>query len=140
MLRFLTSFFTIIALSLFLSLSPIAVSSISAAGGVQSQDVDSVEIPLNDKLVLKDGSPVQEVFNSTDDMLNLLVKVLFIGAGMVIFVMIVGAGFAMVQGESSDKEKSKKTLTSALVGLVIMLAAYWIMQILQLITGIYMGF
>jgi ABC-type nickel/cobalt efflux system permease component RcnA len=59
---------------------------------------------------------------------------------MVIFVMIVGAGFAMVQGESSDKEKSKKTLTSALVGLVIMLAAYWIMQILQLITGIYMGF
>ena len=140
MLRALVSLLTIITLSLFFSLSPIVVSQASAAGGVQSQDVESVEIPLNDKLVLKDGSPVQEVFNSTDDMLNLLVKVLFLGSGMVLFVMIIGAGLAMIQGGSSDKEKSKKTMTSALVGLVIMLAAYWIMQILQLITGIYMGF
>lgn len=140
MLRFFKLFSIAVTLSLFLVFVSTTVRQVDAAGGVQSQDVESVEIPLNDKLVLKDGSPVQEVFNSTDDMLNLLVKVLFLGSGMVLLVMIIGAGLAMIQGGSSDKEKSKKTMTSALVGLVIMLAAYWIMQILQLITGIYMGF
>lgn len=140
MLRFFKLFSIAVTLSLFLVFVSTTARRVDAAGGVQSQDVESVEIPLNDKLVLKDGSPVQEVFNSTDDMLNLLVKVLFLGSGMVLLVMIIGAGLAMIQGGSSDKEKSKKTMTSALVGLVIMLAAYWIMQILQLITGIYMGF
>lgn len=111
-----------------------------AAQGVQFQNNTDVEIELSDKLVLRDGTPVKDAFNSTDDMLNLLVKVLFLGAGLVLFAMIIGAGLAMIQGGSNDKDKAKTTMTTAIVGLVIMLAAYWIMQILQLITGIYMGF
>ena len=54
--------------------------------------------------------------------------------------MIVGAGFAMVQGGSKDKDKAKSTMTSAALGFIIMFAAYWIMQIIQLLTGINMGF
>jgi hypothetical protein len=108
--------------------------------GVQLQDATDVEITLNDKILLKDGSQVQDVFNSTDDMLNLLVKVVFVGAGMFLFFMIVGAGFAMIQGGGEDKGKAKTTMTSALTGLIVMLAAYWIMQIIQLVTGINMGF
>jgi hypothetical protein len=99
-----------------------------------------VEIPLGDKLVLKDGTPVQEVFNSTDDMINLIVKVIFVGAGFFLFLMIIGAGFSLVQGDSKDKDKAKTTMTSAIIGFMIMFGAFWIMQIIQLITGINMGF
>ncbi len=126
-----------------LNVSPIfaADTSDSGGGGVQSQvDVEAVEIPISDKLVLKDGTPVKEVFNSTDDMINLIVKVIFVAAGFFLFLMIVGAGFAMIAGQGKDKDKAKTTMTSALIGLVIMLAAYWIMQIIQLLTGINMGF
>lgn len=103
-------------------------------------NVESVEIPLSDKLVLKDGTQVQQVFNSTDDMINLLVKVAFVAAGAVLFFMIIGAGFALIQGDSKDKDKAKSTMTSAAIGFVIMFSAYWIMQIIQMITGLNMGF
>lgn len=104
---------------------------------VESQ---SVTIPLNDKIILKDGTPVKDVFNSTDDMVNLIVKVAFVAAGLFLFFMIIGAGFALIQGESKDKDKAKTTMTSAAIGFIVMFAAYWIMQIIQILTGINMGF
>ncbi len=103
-------------------------------------EVESVEISLSDKMILKDGTPVKEVFNSTDDLINLIVKVVFVGAGTVLFVMIVMAGFSMIGGDSKDKDKAKTTMTSAAIGFIVMFAAYWIMQIIQLLTGIKMGF
>lgn len=134
-------------LATFLSIALVGVSMWFAFGtsqvhaqGVESEDVQAVDIPLNDKLILKDGTPVQEVFNSTDDIINLVVQLLFVGAGAVLLFMIVGAGLAMVQGGSADKDKAKNTMTSAAVGLILMLAAYWIMQILELLTGIELGF
>jgi hypothetical protein len=136
----------LLIVSLFLAFTMITAKVFAAqtpgdgGGGVQLQNDDLVEIPLSDKLILKDGTPVKDVFNSTDDMINLLVKVIFVGAGMFLLFMIIGAGLAMVQGESKDKDKAKTTMTSALIGFIIMFAAYWIMQILQLITGINMGF
>lgn len=102
--------------------------------------IQNVEIPLSDKLILKDGTPVKEVFNSTDDMVNLIVKVVFVGAGIVLFLMIVMAGFSMIGGDSKDKDKAKTTMTSAAIGFIVMFAAYWIMQIIQLLTGTSMGF
>jgi len=103
-------------------------------------EIENVEIPLSDKLILKDGTPVKEVFNSTDDMVNLIVKVVFVGAGTVLFVMIIMAGFSMIGGDSKDKDKAKTTMTSAAIGFIVMFAAYWIMQIIQLLTGVNMGF
>jgi hypothetical protein len=111
-----------------------------AQGVVPQVDIENVEVSLGDKLTLRDGSQVQEVFNSADDMVNLLIKVVFVGAGMVLFFMIVGAGFAMITGGSDDKGKAKTTMTTALIGFLIMFSAYWIMQIIQLITGIDMNF
>lgn len=101
---------------------------------------EDVQISLDDKLILRDGTPVKEVFNSTDDIINLIVRVLFVGAGMVLFFIIIAAGFALIKGDSKDKDQAKTQMTGALVGFLIMFAAYWIMQIIQLVTGIGMGF
>lgn len=127
--------------------SPVFASQIAtkdgggASGGDSGLDkIQNVEIPLSDKLILKDGTPVKEVFNSTDDMVNLIVKVVFVGAGLVLFFMIIMAGFAMIGGDSKDKDKAKTTMTSAVIGFIVMFAAYWIMQIMQLLTGVSMGF
>lgn len=105
-----------------------------------TSEAEYVTVPLSDKVILKDGTPVKDVFNSTDDMVNLLVKVVFVAAGLFLFFMIIGAGFSMIQGESKDKDKAKTTMTSAAIGFIIMFAAYWIMQIIQILTGVNMGF
>lgn len=101
---------------------------------------EDVVVSLYDKLILKDGRPVKEVFNSTDDMINLIVRVLFVAAGLVLFFIIIAAGFALIKGESKDKDQAKTQMTGAIIGFIIMFAAYWIMQIVQLMTGISMGF
>ena len=116
------------------------VFAATASGSSNLLEVQNVEVPLGDKFILKDGTPVKEVFNSTDDMVNLIVKVVFVGAGVVLFFMIVIAGFGMISGGGKDKDKAKTTMTSAAIGFVIMFAAYWILQIIQLLTGINMGF
>lgn len=105
-----------------------------------NNSADFVTVPLGEKMVLRDGSQVRQVFNSTDDMVNLIVKIVFVAAGLVLFFMIVGAGFALIQGDSKDKDKAKGTMTSAAIGFIVMFSAYWIMQIIQIITGISMGF
>ncbi len=124
----------------FLFAHPQEISAQTAAPEENLLEVENVEISLSDKMILKDGTPVKDVFNSTDDIVNLIVKVVFVGAGVVLFVMIVMAGFSMIGGDSKDKDKAKTTMTSAAIGFIIMFAAYWIMQIIQLLTGIKMGF
>lgn len=136
--RLLLFFFLFSAFALSFSFAKVA--NIFAADATDSTQLEEIEIPLSEKFILKDGTPVKDVFNSTDDMLNLIVKVIFVGAGLILFVMIIGAGIAMIQGGGKDAEKAKTTMTSAAIGFGIMFAAYWIMQIIQLLTGINMGF
>lgn len=69
---------------------------------------------------------------------HLLPTVLMFGA-LVFFVMIIIAGVGMILGAGSDdahaKEKAKNFLTYAVIGLIIMFAAYWILQIVNRVTG-----
>ncbi len=98
------------------------------------------EIDITSGLTLRNGQRVSDNYNSTDDIVNLVVRVIFAAAGVVLFVMIIVAGFGLIKGGSGNKDQSKNTMTSAITGFIIMFAAYWIMQILQLLTGINMGF
>jgi len=141
--KFILVVFLFLAFAISFSfLKPVAIFADESATTTEKSLLESenVEVPLGEKFILKDGTPVKEVFNSTDDMINLIVKVVFVGAGIVLFFMIVISGFGMISGGSKDKDKSKTTMTSAAIGFVIMFAAYWIMQIIQLLTGINMGF
>lgn len=68
----------------------------------------------------------------------LLPKALIIG-GVVFFVLIVIAGVGMIAGAGSDdaqaKEKAKNFLTYAVLGLIIMFGAYWILQLINYLIG-----
>ncbi|HPS40566.1 MAG TPA: hypothetical protein PLQ50_01010 [Candidatus Woesebacteria bacterium] len=121
-------------LFLALSLGTTKVSADYDIGGGRT------EIDITSGLNLKSGQRVRDVFNSTDDIVNLVVRVIFTAAGVVLFLMIIVAGFGLIKGGSGNKDQAKNTMTSAVVGFIVMFAAYWIMQILQLLTGINMGF
>jgi hypothetical protein len=95
---------------------------------------------LFDTFKLRNDSLVSSVYNKPSDLINLIVKLLFVAAGIVLFFMVIMAGFSMIKGDSKDKDKAKTTLTSALMGFIVMFAAYWIMQIIQLLTGMSIGF
>lgn len=84
-------------------------------------------------------SPVK---NLTDvgSVVSALVSNFYIIGGFVFFVLFLWGGFNFLTGAGSDDrekaEKGKKIITSALVGFLIIFAAYWIIQLVELITGV----
>lgn len=95
-----------------------------------------VAINLNNYYKLNNGQSVSDVFSKPADMVNLIVSLLFTGAGLVLFFMIIIAGFGMIKGDSKEAEKAKSSITTAVIGFVVMFASYWIIQILELVTGV----
>lgn len=61
-------------------------------------------------------------------------------AGIILLIFLIGAGISMISGAGQNNpekmEKGKKAATSALIGFVIVFAAYWIVQLIGKITGV----
>lgn len=61
-------------------------------------------------------------------------------AGIVLLILLIAGGIGMISGAGSDNPekaaKSKQLVTSAVLGFVVVFAAYWIVQLIELITGL----
>lgn len=61
-------------------------------------------------------------------------------SGLVFLVILIIAGIGMIAGAGSNSpekvEKSKKAATSALIGFVVVFMAYWIVKLIESITGL----
>ncbi len=90
---------------------------------------------LSDYLRLGDGTSVKDQYDSPGKLVNLIVSNLFVVAGIVIFFLIIGAGYSFLQNSSKGKEEAKNLATGAVVGFIVMFAAYWIVKIIAAITG-----
>lgn len=73
-------------------------------------------------------------------LVSLLVRIAFIVAGVSLLLFFILGGVGMITGAGSDDpeklEKSKKTATLALIGFLVVFASYWVVQLIELITGI----
>lgn len=92
---------------------------------------------LGDKLLFQ-GSAATSEYSSTSSLINNILPNVYIAGGVVIFFMIVFGGFTIIAGAGNpDKIKDgTKTITSAIIGLLVLFASYWIIQIIQVITGV----
>jgi hypothetical protein len=90
---------------------------------------------LSDYLRLGGGTSVKDRYDSPDKLVNLIISNLFMVAGIVIFFLIIGAGYGFLQNSSKGKEEAKNLATGAIIGFIVMFAAYWIVQIIAAITG-----
>lgn len=64
-----------------------------------------------------------------------------VGASLIFFILILGAGFMMIksaggQGTPQDAAKAKAALTYAVIGFLLVIGAFFIMQLLHTITGV----
>ena len=64
----------------------------------------------------------------------------YIIAGVILLILILFAGFQMIQSAGSkDAQKAaqaRNTLTYAILGFLIIFASYWIIQLVEAITGL----
>lgn len=59
-------------------------------------------------------------------------------AGIVLFIMLLIGGFSFITsgGDPKAAEGAKKTITSAIIGLIVILISYLILVIIKNITGV----
>lgn len=76
--------------------------------------------------------------SNLEDVYSNVIKYAFGLAGIVLFILLLMAGFRFITsgGDPKAVEGAKKTMTSALFGFIIILAAYLILVIIKLITGV----
>ncbi len=68
-----------------------------------------------------------------------LITAVFVVAGILILFMFVFAGLGMLRGagESKPEEmaKARKALTYAIIGFTVVFTSFWIIQLIEVLTG-----
>ncbi len=61
-------------------------------------------------------------------------------AGIILLFLLMGGGIGMISGAGKNDPKAvetgKKTATSALIGFIVVFSTYWIVKLIESITGL----
>lgn len=61
-------------------------------------------------------------------------------SGIILLFLLIGGGIGIIQGAGKNNpeqlEKGKKAATSALIGFIVVIAAYWIVKLVESLTGL----
>ncbi len=92
---------------------------------------------LGDKLLFQGSSATSE-YTGVGNLINNILPNVYIAGGIIIFFMIIFGGFTIISNAGNpDKIKDgTKTITSAIIGLLVLFGSYWIIQIIQVVTGL----
>ncbi len=83
--------------------------------------------------------PPAENFNQIGPLVSVIVKNAFMLAGVITLVLIVLGGFGIIAsagGDTKRLDQGKKTITGAVVGLLVIVGSFWIVQIIETLTGL----
>jgi hypothetical protein len=86
------------------------------------------------------NSPIKDV-NQIGGLVSTIVSVALTLSGIIILILFVLGGIGIIAGAGGNNpeqaQKGKQTITAAAIGFVIVFAAYWIVQLIEFITGIH---
>lgn len=90
-------------------------------------------------LDLQTLSPTYSSFSTFGAIVNVVVRNAFVLAGIISFLILVFGGFSVIMGagagDTKQLEKGKQAITGAVVGLLVVVTSYWIVQIIEKVTG-----
>lgn len=66
-----------------------------------------------------------------------IVKNAFVLAGIISFILLIFGGFNVIvaAGDEKKAQQGKTAITGAVTGLLLVLGSFWIIQIVEVITG-----
>ncbi len=80
-------------------------------------------------------------FSSPEQLINTLLPNIIGLAAIIMFLLMIGAGFSMIAGagneaSAQDKAKAKAAFTYSLIGFLLVVSSYFILQIISTVLGI----
>lgn len=74
------------------------------------------------------------------DLVSIIVSNAIIIAGVIMIFLLIFGGISIIMGAGQDNPEAaargKQAATSAVIGFIIIFAAYWIIQIIEFMTGL----
>jgi len=93
-----------------------------------------------DSVVIKDIFGPAKAFDTFGALVTIIVKNAFVIAGVIAFLLLVFGAFTIIMGagagDTKQLEKGKQAITGAVIGLIVVIGSFWIVQILETLTGI----
>lgn len=98
-------------------------------------------LDLGKKLLLNPEQPgkgVGDVYPQLSSFINLFIPLAFIFSGIILLFLLIGGGFSIIAsgGNAKSVEQGKNQISGAVLGFLVIFSAYWIIQIIQTITGV----
>jgi len=92
------------------------------------------ELKLQNNISIKDANE----FQSVGTLISAWLPNVYILGGILVLILIIASGFMWITnaGDIKKIEESQKILTFAIMGFIFLFASYWIIQIVQVLTGI----
>lgn len=129
---------TLVALLLTSVVAPIQVFAQDETSQSAGCNPGAANLNLADCLYLNNetGATVGDTYGTPADLINTVVRALFPISGLILFGIIIYAGFLFINKGAEAKSEARQIIQAAVIGFIIMIAAYWIVQIIGLATGI----
>lgn len=78
-------------------------------------------------------------FDTIGSLVSVISSNAFTIAGIIAFIFLILGGFGYIvgagSGDTKQLEQGRKAITGAVVGLIIIVGSFWIIQIIETITG-----
>lgn len=71
-------------------------------------------------------------------LVNVVVRNAFVFAGIISFFLLIFGGFQVIvaAGDPKKLEKGRGAITGAVIGLLLVVGSFWIVQIIEIVTGL----
>jgi hypothetical protein len=98
---------------------------------------------MNKQIAVSIGESFGSPFGASKglgDLVTLILNISFTISGILILFFFVFGGIQMIQGAGKNNPESvakgKQAVTAAVIGFAIVFVAFWIIRVLELITGV----
>lgn len=83
-------------------------------------------------------NPAKNIADAPALWISNFLPAIYMIASLILLVYIVMAGFVRIAtaGSAEQKDQGKQAITNALLGYLLIFASYWIIQLVQFLTGI----
>lgn len=97
------------------------------------------QVDIGTEFKLGDKS-VGQVFPDIGTFISSILPNVYILAGLLLFLLLIAGGYGIIMGagsgESQKVGQGQKAVTAAVIGFIIIFASYWIIQIIEVVTGV----
>lgn len=99
-------------------------------------------VEIGKEWILKPNQPIGSApqFQTPGALISIILKNVYVLAGVLLLVLLIFGGFSIImgagQGDAKKTGQGQKAATAAVIGFLVIFASYWIIQIIQKVTGV----